>query len=270
MVDWGRRTSWRRAAAPTSTPSRVNETIDGRSTCPSRSGMTLGRPVLSSTYATRLLVVPRSMPTMRDIPLLRASQCVVDDRTQIRADRERFLEGGERTGALGRPGRVPRLAQRAQQARLFLLIARAEPVPLRGQRLPRAAVQLAGRFRLLERFLDLEHLLEQLRRRLRLHRGALARVAALLEAYQVLDPRERLAQRPVRGVEARRGLEDLRLALGRRPLMEIGVAASRELVELALQLGRVDGEPSRQSEDLEVIHPLLAHQHLYWRGSARR
>ena len=79
------------AAAPTSTPSRMNETIDGRSTCPSRSGMTRGRPVLSSTYATRLLVVPRSIPTMRDMPLLGFSERfvdVVDDRAQIRPHRE--------------------------------------------------------------------------------------------------------------------------------------------------------------------------------------
>src|SRR5499427_9479870 len=35
--------------------------------------MTRGRPVLSSTYATRLFVVPRSMPTIRDIALLRSA-----------------------------------------------------------------------------------------------------------------------------------------------------------------------------------------------------
>ena len=134
-----------------------------------------------------------------------------------------------------------------------------EPIPLGRERLLRAGLEpagLSGRLRLLERFLDLEHLLEQLGRRLWLHRGALTRLAALFEPDQVFDPRDRIAQGAVCGVEARGGLENLRLALRRRALVEIGMTAARELVELTLELGSVDGEPSRQPEHLEVIHPL--------------
>src|SRR5262245_29146122 len=171
--------------------------------------MTRGRPVLSSTYATRLLVVPRSMPTMRDITLLRFSERVadvVDDRAQIGPHRERLLEGAQGSGALGRTGRVPRLTQRTAQTRLFLVITGPESVALRGERLPRARIEAAGlasRLRLLERLLDLEHLLEQFGRRLGLHGGALAGLATLFEAHEVFDARQRIAQRPVRGVQPR-------------------------------------------------------------------
>src|SRR5437016_13403552 len=94
----GRRTSWRRARSPTSTPSAVNDTIDGRRTRPSASGITRGSPVVSSTYPTRLFVVPRSMPTIRDIAFLVLSEGigqVVDHRAEVRADRQRFLHRRE-------------------------------------------------------------------------------------------------------------------------------------------------------------------------------
>src|SRR6516225_3676562 len=44
------------------------------------------------------------------------------------------------------------------------------------------------------------------------------------------------------------------------------MTAARELVELSLQLGGVDGEPARQSEDLEVIHAFLLEAQLGRRG----
>src|SRR4051812_27056413 len=46
-------------------PSSAADTTDGRSASPPRSRMTKGAP--SFTQATRLLVVPRSMPTILDI-----------------------------------------------------------------------------------------------------------------------------------------------------------------------------------------------------------
>src|SRR2546423_402117 len=54
-----------RAAAPTITvPSSTNETTDGSSTSPV-SGCDSTRGPCSSSTATRLFVVPRSMPTVR-------------------------------------------------------------------------------------------------------------------------------------------------------------------------------------------------------------
>src|SRR5262249_18773155 len=114
----------------------------------------------------------------------------------------------------------------------------------------------AARSGVLQGFLDLEHLLEQLRRRLRLHRGALLRVTPFLEPHQVLDARDRITQYPVRRVQLRRGLEDLGLPLRRRGLMEVRMALPREVVELALELGDVDAQPPWQSEHLEMIHTL--------------
>src|SRR5262249_58517304 len=116
---------------------------------------------------------------------------------------------------------VPCLAERASQARLLVLVALPEPIALGGQRFLRGGLEPA-RLRLLERLLDLEHLLEQLGRRLGLHGRALTRVAALLEAHQVLDPRERIAQRPLRGVEARGGVEEPPAARRRRALAGSG------------------------------------------------
>src|SRR3990167_2070666 len=231
----GRRTSWRRAASPTSTPSGVNATIDGRSVRPSASGITRGRPAVPSTNATRLLVVPRSMPTMRDMAFLALSQRlgeVVDDRREVRARRERLLARREHERPLAGVGGVPRGGERAGEAR-------PPPPPGGGGRGPgRGAgagggpggppvavrVEPAG-LGLRERLLDLEHLLEQLRGRRRPDRRPLPRRAALLEPHQVLHARDPVAQRAVRGVQPRGGLERPRLRLGRRGLVEVGMPA---------------------------------------------
>src|SRR3970282_2146199 len=96
MVRAGFRTSCRLAASPTRIPSAVNATTEGRRTCPSASGMTLGKP--PSMYATRLLVVPRSMPTMRDMGMGFLSEGfaqIVDDRGQIGAHGQDFLHAVE-------------------------------------------------------------------------------------------------------------------------------------------------------------------------------
>src|SRR3989442_13196595 len=87
------------------------------------------------------------MPTMRDMVLLRCSERfvdVVDHRPQIGPDRQRLFEGLERRRAFGGAGRVPRLAERPTQTRLFLLVALAEPVALGDERLLRAGVEPAG------------------------------------------------------------------------------------------------------------------------------
>src|SRR3972149_12324470 len=131
----GRRTSWRRAASPTSPPSGVNATIDGRSTRPPRSGTTRGRPVFQSTTATRLLVVPGSMPTMRDMAFLALSQRlgeVLDDRPEIRARRERPLARVEEARPLAGVARVPRGAERAGEPKLLLPVAGGQPGAPRG------------------------------------------------------------------------------------------------------------------------------------------
>src|SRR3990167_2952379 len=170
----GRRTSWRLAGPPTSTPSGVNATMDGRSPWPSASGITRGSPVFSSTYATRLLVVPRSMPTIRDMSVLTLSERgpqVVDHRAEIRPGRQRVLECGDEAGPLGRDRRVPRLAERPGPRRLDLHETHGQLLALGPQRLAAARVETAG-LSVLERLLDLEHLLEQLGRRLGLHPGA--------------------------------------------------------------------------------------------------
>src|SRR5262245_15939092 len=193
--------------------------------------MTRGRPVFSSTYATRLLVVPRSMPTMRDIPLPGASERfvdVVDDGPEVRPRRERLLERRQRGGPLGGSGRVPGLGQRAAQPRLFVLVARVQPLTLGAQSLAGAGVEPAG-FRLLQRLLDLEHLLEQLRRRLWLRGGPLAGLAAFFQPHEVFDARDRVAQRPVGRVQTSRRLEDLGLPLRGRALVEVGMTPAREL-----------------------------------------
>ena len=131
-----------------------------------------------------------------------------------------------------------------------------KPLALRQERGPRGGAKAAGRG-FLQRLLDLEHLLQQLRRRLRLHRGAFGGLAALLQPEQILDPRDRVAERPVRGVDQRGGLERLRLLLRGRTLMKIRVVLARQRIEPPLQLVRVDGEPPGQPEHFEVVHSAL-------------
>src|SRR5262245_52311471 len=198
------------------------------------------------------------MPTMRDMALPDFSERfidVVDHGSQIGPGRQGLLEGGERTGPRIGARPIPRIAERPAQPGFLVTIAAQEPIALPGERLTRGRVETT-RARVLQSFLDLEHLLEQLGRRLRLHHGALLRVTPLLEPHQVLDARDRIAQRPVRRVEPRRGFQDLGLPLRRRGLMEVRMALPRELVELPLELGEVDTQPPRQPEYLEVIHAL--------------
>src|SRR5438046_692976 len=72
-------------------------------------------PLFPYTRSSDLFVVPRSMPTIRDIAFLVLSEGigqVVDHRAEVRADRQRFLH--RREAALPRRGRrsVPVLAER--------------------------------------------------------------------------------------------------------------------------------------------------------------
>src|SRR5688572_26724946 len=186
-VDSGRRASCRRADSPTRTPSGVNATMDGSSVRPSPSGMIRGKPVVSSTYATRLFVVPRSMPMMRDTLVLLSQRLrqVVDDRPQIGARRERGLDPREHGGTLAGGGRIPRLAELGAHALFLDPPSRGEPLPLLGERGAAGGVQSA-RAQVGQRLLDLEHLLQQLRWRLGLHRRAFPRVTAFFQPHDVL------------------------------------------------------------------------------------
>src|SRR6185295_12346045 len=132
MVRAALRASCRRAASPTTTPAGVNPTIDGSRARPSASGMTLGIP--PSTYATRLLVVPRSMPTMRDMRVLvlpeRLAQ-VIDDGPEIRSRGEGVLEPREQRRAVGAPvDRGVPLGAPRHDRRLRRRAAVEEPLPL--------------------------------------------------------------------------------------------------------------------------------------------
>src|SRR5690349_173302 len=116
-------------------PSGVKATTDGRSGRPSASGMTRGKRVAASTYATRLFVVPRSMPMICDMGIL--PECVgqiIDDGLEIGARGERLLERGQHGGAVGRRCIVPPRAQRPRQTRLLLSPPRAQPRALLGER----------------------------------------------------------------------------------------------------------------------------------------
>src|SRR5712691_6466114 len=196
------------------------------------------------------------MPTIRDMSVLALSECraqIVEHGAEVRARRERLLELPDEAPPLLGHRPVPGLAEPPREVRLDPEHARGQPVPLRRQGPAPRGVEAAG-LRLLQRFLDLEHLREQLRRRLGLLGGARLGVTTLLEAHEVLDARDRVAQRAVRRVEPRGGLEHARLRLRGLRLVEVRVRASRQLVELPLQLGRVQTEPPGEPEDLEVIH----------------
>src|SRR5271167_135602 len=85
-----------RAASPTTMlPSESRLTTDGHNVLPYGPGIHFGWPVWLSVYATRLFVVPRSMPTMRPIPTLYLSQFLshVDDQiANVRAAIQQFVQ----------------------------------------------------------------------------------------------------------------------------------------------------------------------------------
>src|SRR6266850_6988665 len=137
--------------------------MEGRSFRPSESGMTRGTPP-PSTYPMRLLVVPRSMPTMRDMaPFILSERLgeVVDNGAQIRAGRQTLLEARQKRLAVGAGVhcRVP-LGLPGDQRRLLRLPAIFEPLPLSTQPAGRLFRHPRG-LRLLQRLLYLEHLLEE-------------------------------------------------------------------------------------------------------------
>src|SRR5215813_8928612 len=98
--------------------------------------MTRGIPA-ASTWATRLLVVPRSMPTMRDMRLCVLSQGlaqVVDDRPQVGARGQVLLEAlHERPPVHPAVHRGIPLRRSLDHRRLLAAPAEFQAVPLRPQ-----------------------------------------------------------------------------------------------------------------------------------------
>src|SRR5262249_11720493 len=219
----------RPAAPPPTTPSRVHATTEGRRARPSASGITRGMP--PSTWATRLLVVPRSMPTMRDMVLLALSQRVtqvVDHGAQVGPGGEPLLEPLEEGLAVAAPVHEPVPLGKARDHRLRLrCVARLQPAALLAQPRGRVASEPFG-LRLLQRLLHFQHLLQQLPWSLGLLRGPLACLPSFLECDQVLDPRERIAQGPVGAIDQRRLRERVGLARRVRGLVKVGVMLARQ------------------------------------------
>src|SRR6266403_119812 len=78
----------RRAGSPTMTlPSGSRLTTEGQSVLPYGPGIHFGRPVCGSVYATRLLVVPRSIPTMRPISVFNTQSSVISQKAKARINR---------------------------------------------------------------------------------------------------------------------------------------------------------------------------------------
>src|SRR4030095_15582239 len=237
--------------------------MDGRRPRPSASGITRGTPCWS-TYATRLLVVPRSMPTMRDMLCLILSERVpqiVDDRAKIGARGQPLLEPREEGPAVSTRvhGPIP-LAGPSHQRVLFRLLAAGQALPLGPQPFARRLVEVAGPG-LLDGLPPLEHLLEEIARRLRPRLCALARVPALLQGDEVFDARDGISERGVRAVHQRRARERGRLGLLVRRLMEIRVMDAAQLVEPPAESLAIHRELPGQPEHREVaVH--APHVHL--------
>src|SRR5437899_8661667 len=96
MVRSGCVSSLLRACSPTTiVPSVSALTTDGQRVFPVGPGIHFGWPVCESTYATRLFVVPRSIPTMRPIPRLCLCQFFLhayDQIANVRAAVQMFIQ----------------------------------------------------------------------------------------------------------------------------------------------------------------------------------
>src|SRR3990172_8057574 len=232
--------------------------MDGRRARPSRSRITLGTP--PSTYATRLLVVPRSMPTMRDMPLLslpeRVAQ-VIDHGAQVGPGGEPLLEPPDQRRAVSRPAHdsVP-LSGPGRDGLLLGCLAGNEPFALLGEPLAGDLIQPSS-LRLLEGFLHLHDLLEEVHRRPGPRVRPFPGLATVLQHDEVLDPTDRIPQRPVGAIEEGGGGQGLGLILLGGALVEVRMVDARELVEPAAELLRVQLELPRKPEHREVVVHVL-------------
>src|SRR4026209_1910995 len=140
------RAGGRRPASPTTTPLGVQATTEGSNARPSASGITRGMP--PSRWAPRRLVVPRSMPTMRDIALFALSQRlgqVVDHGAQVRPSRETLLEPLEQRLAVAAPFDQPvPLPRAADDGVGFGRMARLESRALLAEALSRRGAHALG------------------------------------------------------------------------------------------------------------------------------
>ncbi len=240
------------ASARASSPTRGsrpagNETTEGTIARP-LAWSTITRGVASSRNATRLFVVPRSMPTMgegRSTPL----QLLLDvakQRPNVVQLRENPLGVRERVG-------VGTVADRETRAEAGLARDEivAELVAHRGHRpelrVGRAA--LARRPQLLELLLHLEHQ----RRERRRHALVVAPERLAVQLEPVEPALHRVFQRFVGAVHERRHAEAHGLLGGRTVVEEIGVERARERVVAPLEVGEVDRETPRKREDAEVV-----------------
>src|SRR6266850_5761239 len=178
---------------------------------------------------------------------------VVDDGAQVGPRREPLLEPLEQRPTIPALVHQPVPVRRAGDDRGRLSrVALLEPAAL----LPEPCARLATeplRLGLLERSLHLQHLFQELPRRLRLVGRALADLPAFLQRDQVFHAGERLAQRAVGAVDQGRLAEDLRLALGVGALVEVGMVLPRQLVETPLQGFPVHPELAGQPEHREIV-----------------
>src|SRR5258706_5278747 len=247
-------------------PSSAADTTEGRSASLLRSRITTGAPSL--TKATRLLVVPRSMPTTLDMLTpggpapwsrrhlpLDARQQIVD----VVAFKDALAQSFEDRAALDDRG-IPVDENIPAQGQLLEL--RHVRRPLRFDRRARAlqtrlprVIGLARRTQianLVEFLVEGEHFFEQIGRNLP-GRFFGSPGGEAFKLQQVFDTRGRLLQCPVGVVEVRRSLE-ARAALGhRRVEKEVRMQLTAQAAEPLLEIVRVDGQLARQAEKREVI-----------------
>src|SRR5437763_2880774 len=237
-------------------PSSDAETTEGTSASPLLSRMTTGAP--SFTNATRLLVVPRSMPTTLDIRRhlpLEAREQVVDVIAFEHAVAERF------------------------EYRPALCVGRAaleECVPLREEllelrlvrsalRVDRTASALEARGQLFRRCPSRAHLAyfvellvqrEYLFEKIRWHLLGCFLWTARCEAFdlqQVFQTCYRVLQRAVRVVQIRRPLEARAALRGCRIKEVIGVELSAQPAKPLLQIVRADVQLPGQAKEREIV-----------------
>src|SRR4030095_9607026 len=228
--------------------------MDGRSARPSGSGMTRGTP--PSTWATRLLVVPRSMPTMRDMALQILPEGfaqVIDDGAQVGPRGQARLEPLEQGPAIGAraQGGVP-IGGSAHDGLLLLALPLLQALPLRPEPGARLLVH-PRRLGLLERLLHLQHLGQELPGSGGPRRRALAGVPALFQRDQILHARERVPERPVGAIDQGGSSQRLRLDVGVRSLVEVRVMRAAQVVEARAERLTVHDELARQPEHREIV-----------------
>src|SRR5882672_5423239 len=268
MVRSGCVSNRRRAGSPTMMlPSGSTLTMDGQSVEPYGPGIHFGWPVCASRYATRLFVVPRSIPTILPMAKIRRGKSpalqklllnVGDQIPDVGAAIQQFVEPRHDFFArcrIGSKRRVPvaccglQLPVDFDELLLKIVSSGLETYSQGGQ----VAARFLSFAKLVERFVELENLFEKFRGGLLLF---LAFLAFAFDAQEILDAADGISQGAIGVIQFGAALEG-KFALHFRGVYEIiGMELPAQLKKFSLEAVHLNPQIFWQFEERKIVERL--------------